>query len=822
MSRSDFRRVVPRLRMLLRCAACAVAVAVAGCGGEDAKSPGGASATSPSSPSGAALPADNPTRLQATAPTLERSPLFGAAGGTSFDDPVNTQTELTRVTVRHGYWIDSVQAHTAAADLPAHGGSGGISNSFALDPGEYLVAIHGRQGANAVNPAISQISFVTNKGHVYGPYGQGLGQGQTTPFYWRVPYGARIVGFSGRAGTFLNAIGVQYVVEPLDPPVVATPIVGASGGVPFTDTVAAGQIVTEVLVGHGSWVDSIQAHVTPSNVLPRHGGGGGQNDRISVNERLGAGNGIARVRGFIGASSTTPAIAQLTFETFSKRTLGPFGLAWGQDPLTPFELEVPVGHHLVGFTGRAGTYLNALGLLTQLDTPPTVFTSPVEGANAGSAFTDPVAAGQWMHALTVRHGAGVDGIQGFEGGFALPAHGGLGGNATTVVLDPGEYLVNMSGGVARDATGPAIRWLSLRSNRGREFGPFGDANLVGEFFYWGVPFGGRIVGFVGRKGEGAVLNAIGVQYVIDVDAPVTVDAPAIHVAGDTSSVFPRSFLPGEWLAGVQVTARDWVERVFASTCSVGAPCNVAGPDGFNLDRSETLVRMFGLAGGNPTTPSIAQISFVSNWGRTYGPFGAGLGQDPTTPFDFRAPTGMHILDIPNAIALDAPPDGPLTFRTVAIAAQYQPDFLRATTSPAFGSPLGFEFHDQVATGQVLTGVRINHDYWIDSIQGLASPFDLARHGGHGGNNSSFALSAGEHLVRIYGLQGANPAVPAIAQISFETSTGRTFGPYGQGLGQDPTTPFDYRVPARGRIVGFSGRAHEYLNAIGVQFVIDPR
>ena len=84
--------------------------------------------------------------------------------------------------------------------------------------------------------------------------------------------------------------------------------------------------------------------------------------------------------------------------------------------------------------------------------------------------------------------------------------------------------------------------------------------------------------------------------------------------------------------------------------------------------------------------------------------------------------------------------------------------------------------------------------------------------------ASFTLPAGEYLVRIYGKTGSNAVAPAVSQISFVTNTGRVFGPYALGLGQDPTTDFDFTVPAGSRIVGFTGRASEFLNAIGVLFL----
>lgn len=135
-------------------------------------------------------------------------------------------------------------------------------------------------------------------------------------------------------------------------------------------------------------------------------------------------------------------------------------------------------------------------------------------------------------------------------------------------------------------------------------------------------------------------------------------------------------------------------------------------------------------------------------------------------------------------------------------------------SPVFGSTTqGTAFTDPIAPDQVLTGLVVRGGWWLDSIQGLATPSNLPVRGGNGGQLYSATLAPGEYLVRMYGKAGNN----AIAQLRFVSNTGRVFGPYGSAVGQATYTSFDYTVPAGNRILGFSGRSGTYLHAIGVLY-----
>jgi large repetitive protein len=134
-------------------------------------------------------------------------------------------------------------------------------------------------------------------------------------------------------------------------------------------------------------------------------------------------------------------------------------------------------------------------------------------------------------------------------------------------------------------------------------------------------------------------------------------------------------------------------------------------------------------------------------------------------------------------------------------------------SPQFGSlSLGTAFTDPVAPGQNMTGVVVRAGWWIDSIQGLATPANLPAHGGLGGGVFTASWPAGEVLVRVFGRVGSSGV---LAQVSFATNTGRVLGPYGTAQGVGTLTPFDYTVPAGRKVVGFTGRSGSSVNAIGV-------
>lgn len=75
-----------------------------------------------------------------------------------------------------------------------------------LGPSEFLIGIYGTTGPSTKAPAadiVTSLTLVTNERRC-GPFGQGGG----TPFQIPVRGNGSIVGFFGRADSFVHAIGV--------------------------------------------------------------------------------------------------------------------------------------------------------------------------------------------------------------------------------------------------------------------------------------------------------------------------------------------------------------------------------------------------------------------------------------------------------------------------------------------------------------------------------------------------------------------------------------------------------------------------------------
>jgi len=147
------------------------------------------------------------------------SPVFGDINGTPFADTVQENQHLVGVNVRHGWWLDAIQSVSNTGDLPQHGGTGGTIANIIWPADEYLVRIYGTYGAH-----VGKVSFVTNTGRVFGPYGIAEVGNDANPFDYTVPVGREIVGFTGRTDDYLIAVGVLHRVHqiPNQPPVITS------------------------------------------------------------------------------------------------------------------------------------------------------------------------------------------------------------------------------------------------------------------------------------------------------------------------------------------------------------------------------------------------------------------------------------------------------------------------------------------------------------------------------------------------------------------------------------------------------------------------
>ena len=126
---------------------------------------------------------------------------YGGTGGGAFSDDLTETTKLTKINIWSGAMIDAIQATWmkpggAVFTGTKHGGNGGGLSTINLKNDEYITRIDGRADGH-----VNQLTFTTNLGNKYGPYGGSGGKEFTLS-------GLNVGGFLGRSGAFIDALAV--------------------------------------------------------------------------------------------------------------------------------------------------------------------------------------------------------------------------------------------------------------------------------------------------------------------------------------------------------------------------------------------------------------------------------------------------------------------------------------------------------------------------------------------------------------------------------------------------------------------------------------
>jgi hypothetical protein len=142
--------------------------------------------------------------LPLAASAANQSAIFGGPGGAPFVDDPDPEARLVGVSIRFGDFIDAISAvyrQPGRDRLRAvvHGGNGGGPGVFELAEGEHIVAISG-----GVGKFVEWIQIHTNR-RSSNPFGR---PGDGRDFRIDVPEGHVMVGFVGRSGDYLDAIGL--------------------------------------------------------------------------------------------------------------------------------------------------------------------------------------------------------------------------------------------------------------------------------------------------------------------------------------------------------------------------------------------------------------------------------------------------------------------------------------------------------------------------------------------------------------------------------------------------------------------------------------
>ncbi len=130
------------------------------------------------------------------------------------------------------------------------------------------------------------------------------------------------------------------------------PPFGGDGGTTFSDEHMFK--IKQIDVRHGAWLDGISVYFSDATVL-KHGGDDGSVSSVNLESE-------EYITGVELNQNENGCIGKIVFYTSKGHKHGPFGST--DAPLTRFHFDERV---LVGFTGRCGWYLDALGFI--LDSP---------------------------------------------------------------------------------------------------------------------------------------------------------------------------------------------------------------------------------------------------------------------------------------------------------------------------------------------------------------------------------------------------------------------------------------------------------------------
>lgn len=377
---------------------------------------------------------------------------WGGQSGATWDDGVHTT--VRRILITHGAGIDSVQfeydENGSSMWSNKHGGSGGYKTDEVklAYPNEFLTSIQGYYGPLYHGGAVCvrSLTFVSNE-KTHGPFGVELGTFFSYPLV-----GHKVVGFFGRSGWFLDAIGAY--LKPTEQRNVSNPVA-----------------YSQNYVANG---------VENSGYSVIHGSLGKDYDIVlAIKQRENFGNAPA-----------PPKIRELDTKA------------------SPLTLSRQSSHS--DYSDVEGKEKALDPPLPAVKKPSDVVTLGPWGGNGGTAFDDGIYTG--IRKITISRNVGIVYIkvvyeQKNETVWGR-RNGGTGGfRKDKIVFDyPYEILTHITGFYGPTMiSSNIIKSLTFYTTKGK-YGPFGEEQ--------GLPFNskskeGMIVGFHGRKA--LFLDAIGVQ-----------------------------------------------------------------------------------------------------------------------------------------------------------------------------------------------------------------------------------------------------------------------------------------------------------------------
>lgn len=295
---------------------------------------------------------------------------------------------IKKITIVHAGVIDRIRFQSDGETQTAiFGGNGGNkTDKICIDyPNEYLTAISGTIGEFGGCTVVMSLCFHTNQTR-YGPYGS---DDKGTRFSYDGKSGV-IAGFHGRAGKYINAIGIYVIPKSLvsyrnlthednsihelcckmssmGMPTEAGPW-GAAGGKPWDDGVFSHVKQVRVYLSDSlKVICGIQFEYVKrdakSVVTQMHGGTSGcKTETVDLDDTKEYLSGISGFYGPVEGYDGVEGITSITFHT-NKGIYGPYGQESGAQYVYFTSTASP--GKIVGFQGRNGDFLTAIGVHTE-------------------------------------------------------------------------------------------------------------------------------------------------------------------------------------------------------------------------------------------------------------------------------------------------------------------------------------------------------------------------------------------------------------------------------------------------------------------------
>ncbi|XP_019058554.1 PREDICTED: myrosinase-binding protein 2-like isoform X2 [Tarenaya hassleriana] len=716
-----------------------------------------------------------------------RLPLMGGNGGSAWDDGVHDR--LSKVYVGKGkscvVYIEFVYDKNGKATAHGHGHKPDELEEFVLATNEYITSVEGsisyvdQYGRSLV----TSLAFKTSTGKTSKAFGY-----VSDNKFVVENNGRELVGFHGRSGEALDAIGAYS--STLSP----STKLSAQGG-PGGDTWDHGVHGTlrKIYVGNGnSCVGYIKF------VYDIGGKEEIQERGIKTNEpkmfALDAYEYITSVEGTVShiAQYGNRLVTSLTFKTSKDRTSPTFGFATGQR----FVLE-DKGRVVVGFHGRSGDAIDALGAYFSISPSPTKLQA------IGGYGGDPWDHGAYntLRKVYVGNGNSCVGYIGFvfenSGKQEIREHGIKPKELKEFVLDPYEYITSVEGTVSHIAQygNRLVTSLTFKTSKDRTSPTFGFA--TGQRFV--LEDKGRVVvGFHGRSGD--AIDALGAYFSIS-PSPTKLQAiggyggdPWDHGAYNTL----RKVYVGNGNSCV-----GYIGFVFENSGKQEIREHGIKPKElkeFVLDPYEHITSVEGTYGyiTQYANHLVTSLTFKTSKGRTSPAFGFVTGTR------FVLENKGHVLVTFHGRSGDA---------IDALGAYFSILPSHVIRFPALGGNGGNAWDDggYNRIRKVYVGKGMQCIGYVNFVYDKGGELDPHEHGTKRDKPEELVLDPDEYITSVEGTYGLVRAYNArlVTSLTFKTSKGRTSPTFGVVN----NSRFVFENDGR-EIVGFHGRGNEAIDALG--------